>query len=105
VDTLTQYFSCLENILDCYKFRILLLGDLNVPAVDWKFGLPSSSFHYYKKSNDEATYSPLSIHCLPQHNYSSNNGNLLELMLINIIIYKLIIQNEYDINPLVHPNI
>ena len=76
-----------------------------MPAVDWKFGLPSSSFHYYKKSNDEATYSPLFIHCLLQHNFSSNNGNLHELMLINIIIYKLNIQYKYNIHHLVHPNI
>jgi len=29
------------------------------------------------------TYSSLCIHCLSQHNYCNNNGNLHELMSIN----------------------
>jgi hypothetical protein len=40
-DIVKNYFNFLENILDALNYRVLLLGDFNVPDFDWNSGLPS----------------------------------------------------------------
>jgi hypothetical protein len=42
VDIIKNYFNCLENILDNLNYRVLLLGDFNVPGFDWNSGFVSS---------------------------------------------------------------
>jgi hypothetical protein len=38
VDTIKQSFCSLENILHTYNFRVLVVGNFNVPGFDWKLG-------------------------------------------------------------------
>jgi hypothetical protein len=47
----------IENKIDIYDFRVLL-GDFNVPGVDWKLGIVSIIFLYYNKVKGEANILP-----------------------------------------------
>jgi len=51
-----------------------------VPGFYWKIGLTSASSYYYNKLKGEIVYSSTGLLTLSQHNYSPNNGNLLNLM-------------------------
>jgi hypothetical protein len=44
-----NYFSSLETELDTQHFRVVLLGDFNVPDYDWVNGFPQANSHYFNK--------------------------------------------------------
>jgi hypothetical protein len=44
-----NYFSSLETKVDTQNFRVVLLGDFNVPGYDWVNGFPQANSHYYTK--------------------------------------------------------
>jgi hypothetical protein len=96
VDTIKQYFCS----LDTYNFQVLV-GDFNVPGFDWKLGLSSSSSYYYIKLKGEAIYTSTCLLSLSQHNYSSNNGNLLDLIFSNVADFSV----NYGVHSLVHPDV
>jgi hypothetical protein len=100
VDTIKQYFCSLENILDTYNFQVLVVRDFSVPGFGWKLGLSSSSSYYYIKLKGEAIHTSTCLLGLSQHNYSSNNGNLLDLIFSNVTDFSI----NYDVHPDVyHP--
>jgi hypothetical protein len=101
VDTIKQYFCSLENVLNTYNFRVLVVGDFNVPGFDWKLGLSSSSSYSYIKLKGEAIYTSTYLLGLSQHNYSRNNGNLLDLIFSNITDFSI----NFDVQSLVHPDV
>jgi hypothetical protein len=76
VDTIKNYFSFLEKILDTFNYRVLLLGDFN--GFDWNSGLPSH--HFYTKLKGDAIHSATCFLDLNQHNYSDSSSNLLDLV-------------------------
>jgi hypothetical protein len=101
VDTIKQYFCSLGNVLDIYNFRVLVVGDFNVPGFDWKLGLSSSNSYYYIKLKGEAIYTSTCLLGLFQYNYSRNNGNLLDLIFSNVTDFSI----NYDVHCLVHPDV
>jgi len=54
-----------------------------VPGFYWKIGLSSISSYYYNKLKGENIHSSTVLLVVSQHNYSPNNGNLLDLMISN----------------------
>jgi hypothetical protein len=68
----------LENILDILNYRVLLLGDFNVPGFDPNSGLPSHNCHFYTKLKGDMIYSAICFLGLNQHNYSDSSSNLLD---------------------------
>jgi hypothetical protein len=101
VDTIKRYFCSLEYILDTYNFRVLLVGNFNVPGFDWKLGLSSSSSYYYIILKGEAKYTSTCLLELSQHNYSRKNGNLLDLIFSVVTDFSV----NYDVRSLVHPDV
>jgi hypothetical protein len=53
-DIICEYFSHLEKKLDTTNYRVILLGDLNVPGFDWESGLPSENCQFYSKLRGDA---------------------------------------------------
>jgi hypothetical protein len=51
-----KYFSHSENNLDTTNYRVILLGDFNVPGFDWESGLPRENCQFYSKLRGEAIY-------------------------------------------------
>jgi hypothetical protein len=101
VDTIKQYFCSSENTLNTYHFRVLVVGDFNVPGFDWKLGLSSSSSYCYIKLKDEAIYTSTSLFGLSQHNYSCNNGNMLDIIFSSVTDFSV----NYDVHSVVHPDV
>lgn len=48
-DIIRHYFFHLENKLDMKNFRIILLGDFNIPLHDLRRGLPIDNCYFYSK--------------------------------------------------------
>lgn len=80
MDTLKQYLSYLEDIIDTYSFQVFVVRDFNASSFDWKLGLSSISSHCYSKLYSEAVHNTECLHGLSLHNYSPKNDNLCELM-------------------------
>jgi hypothetical protein len=47
VKVIENYFNSLEIKLNPQIFRVVLLGDFNVPDYDWINGFPQANSHYY----------------------------------------------------------
>jgi hypothetical protein len=85
VDIINNYFNFLENTLDTLNYRVLLLGDFNVPGFDWNKGLPSPHCHYYTKMKGDVIHSATCFLGLNQHNHSVSGSNLLDLVFSNSV--------------------
>jgi hypothetical protein len=55
-DIICEYFSHLENKLDSTNYRVILLGDFDVPGFDWEGGLPRENCQFYSKVRGDAIY-------------------------------------------------
>jgi hypothetical protein len=66
-----HYFApdTLENSLDALNYRVLLLGDFNVPGFDWNNGSPSPNCHFYTKLKGDAIHSAICYLGLNQQNH------------------------------------
>lgn len=100
VDTINNYFKFLENTLDTLNYRVLLLGDFNVPGFDWDKGLPSPHCHFYTKLKGDVIHSATCFLNLNQHNHSVSGGNLLDLVFSNFVDISL----DHVQYGLVHPD-
>jgi hypothetical protein len=55
-EVLNNYFHFLEEKLDTINFRIVMVGDFNVPGFDWSHGLSVPDWHYYYKLRGDVIY-------------------------------------------------
>jgi hypothetical protein len=78
-----NYFNSLENKLNTQNFRVILLGDFNVPGYDWVYGLPHANTHYYTKLRGEVIQNSASFLGLSQNNLTTQIKNLLDLVFAN----------------------
>jgi hypothetical protein len=72
-----NYFNSLENKLNTQNFRVVLLGNFNVPGYDWVSGLPHANTHYYTKLRGEVTHNAACFLGLTQYNLTTQSKNLL----------------------------
>jgi hypothetical protein len=91
VDIIKNYFNFLENILDTLYYRVLLLGDFNVPGFDSNSGLPSLNCHFYTRLKGDVIHSATCFLGLSQHNYSDSGSNLLDLVFFFQILLTLLL--------------
>jgi hypothetical protein len=77
VDIIKNYFNFSEKILDTSNYRVILLGDFNVPGFDWNYGLLSPNCHFYTKLKGDMIHSAICFLGLNQHNYPDSGSNLL----------------------------
>jgi hypothetical protein len=66
--------------LNPQNFRVVLLGDFNVPGFDWENGFPQANSHYYTKIRGEVVHSAACFLGFSQHNLIIQNKNLLDLV-------------------------
>ncbi|PNF19791.1 hypothetical protein B7P43_G14658 [Cryptotermes secundus] len=100
VDIINNYFNFLENSLDTLNYRVLLLGDFNVPGYDWDNGFPSPTSHFYTKLRGDVIYSAVCYLGFSQYNHPVNGLNLLDLVFSNFGNFSLISVDQ----GLVHPD-
>ncbi|PNF31813.1 hypothetical protein B7P43_G09329, partial [Cryptotermes secundus] len=79
-----NYFQLLENKLDTNCFRVVLLGDFNVPGFNWIRGSPLPNCHYYAKLKGDAIYTSACLLGLRQYAVAVDNHNLLDLVFSNL---------------------
>jgi hypothetical protein len=70
----------LETKLDTQNFRVVLLGDFNVPGYDWVNGFPQANSHYYIKIRGGIIQNATCYLGLKQRNFTVNNMNFLDLV-------------------------
>jgi hypothetical protein len=68
IKVIEDYFNLLENKLNTQNFRVILLGNFNVPGYDWVSGLPHDNMHYYTKLRGEVIQTAACFLGLPQYN-------------------------------------
>jgi hypothetical protein len=78
-----NYFSSLETKLDTHNFRVVLLGDFNVPGYNWVNGFPKANFQYYTKIRGGIIQNATCYLGLQQCNFTVRRMNLLELVFAN----------------------
>ena len=79
------YFRNLEQLLNPSKFNVILLGDFNVPGIDWPSGHFHDNIHFYAKNKGIQIYSTSLFLGLNQINSFGNTTNLLDLIFTNIL--------------------
>jgi hypothetical protein len=85
---------------DTLNYRVLLLGDFNVPGFDWNSGLPSPNCHFYTKLKGDVIHSATCFLGLSQLNYSDSGSNLLDL----VFSYFADLTVAHPVNGLVQPD-
>jgi hypothetical protein len=58
VRLLQSYFTRLESLLGIQNFRLILIGDFNMPNFNRGCGLSMNICHYYSKQEGDAIYIP-----------------------------------------------
>jgi hypothetical protein len=100
VDIINNFFNFLENSLDTLNYRVLFLGDFNVPCFDWNNDSPSPNCHFYTKLKGDAIHSAIFYLALNQQNHPVKGSNLLDLVFSNFVD----ISFDYVDHGLVHPD-
>jgi hypothetical protein len=83
-DIICEYFSHLENKFDTTHYRVILLGDFNIPGFDWESGLPREHCKIYSKLRGDAIYTSTCFLGLGQRVDADYSGNMLDLVFSNI---------------------
>jgi hypothetical protein len=83
IKIIKNFFNLLENKLNSQNFRILLLGDFNVPGYDWVTGHFHANTNYYKKLRGEVFQNAACFYWLSQYNLTVQSKNLLDLVFSN----------------------
>ena len=83
MDVVKNYFSFLEKALDVHKFRIILLGDFNVPGFDWGDGVFHEILHYNSFAKGSELFASTCYLTLNQINNTVPSKNLLDLIFSN----------------------
>jgi hypothetical protein len=79
--------------LNTQNFRVVLLGEFNVPGYDWVSGLPHANTHYYTKLRGEVIHNASCFLGLTQYNLTIQSKNLLHLVFPNFT--DLAVSNSY----------
>jgi hypothetical protein len=66
--------------LNPQNFRVVLLGDLNVPGYDWVNGHPQANSHYYTELRGDVIHNATCYLEISQYNLTVQNNNLLDLV-------------------------
>lgn len=84
VDLLQRYSDFLFENVDTVSFKVIFIGDFNLPKFDWDLGL-SSNDNYYIKRKSDVIYTLISILNLVQKNSVKlyPDDNLLDLIFTN----------------------
>jgi hypothetical protein len=101
-----NYFNSLETNLNPQSFRVVLLGDFNVPGYDWVNGFPQDNTHYYIKLRGDVIHNSTCYLGLSQYNLISQNKNLLDLVFANFSnanVYNYKFDLVEPVNPLLTP--
>jgi hypothetical protein len=92
--------------LNPQNFRVVLLGDFNVPGFNWTNGFPQANSHYYTKTRGEVVHSAACFLGLSQHNLTIQNKNLLDLDFANFSCVNVTISNLDLVEPdALHPSL
>jgi hypothetical protein len=78
-----NYFNLLENKFNTQNFRVLLLGNFNLPGYDWVSGLPHANTHYYTKLRGEVIHNASCFLGFSQYNLTIQSKNLIDLVFDN----------------------
>jgi hypothetical protein len=92
--------NLLENSFDTLNYRILFLGDFNVPGFNWNHGSHSTNSHFYTKLKGDVIQSAICYFGLIQRNHPVNGFTLLDLVFSNFVDISL----DYVEHGLVHPD-
>jgi hypothetical protein len=84
VKFIEDYLNFLEHNLSAHLYRVIILGDFNVPKYDWIYGTPLPNCHYYSKIKGNLIHATSCLLGLYQHNSSVPNSALLDRVLTNI---------------------
>jgi hypothetical protein len=93
VKVIKNYFNSLEIKLTPRNFRVVLLGDFNVPGSDWPNGFPQAITHYCTKIRVDVVHSAACYLGLSQYNLTIQNKNLLHLVFANFSCVNATISN------------
>jgi hypothetical protein len=95
----------LEITLNPQNFRVVLLGDFNVPGFDWANGFPQANSHYYTKIRGDVVHSAACYLGLSQY-LTIQNKNLLDFVFANFSCVNITISNFDLVEPDVfHPSL
>jgi hypothetical protein len=83
-DIICEFFSHLENKLDTTNYRVILLGDFNVPGFDWERGLPCEYCQFYSKLRGDAIHASTCFLGLGECVDADHSSNILDLVFSNI---------------------
>jgi hypothetical protein len=99
VKVIENYFNSLEVKLNPQNFRVVLLGDFNVPGFDWANGFPQANSHYYTKIRGDVVHSATCYLGLSQCNLTIHNKNLQDLVFANFSCVNVMISNLDSVEP------
>jgi hypothetical protein len=90
-----EYFDNIEDILDVSKYRVIMLGDFNVPGIYWPSQALDKSINYYAKRKALDLFQFMDNTCLKQHNLHVPRGckSVLDLVLSNSDVK---VEREFD---------
>jgi hypothetical protein len=99
VDIINNYFNFLENLLDTLNYRVLLLGDFNVPGFDRNNASPSPNCHFYTKLKGNVINSAIFYLGLNEHNHPVNEFTFLDFVYSNFVYISLDYVDHGLVNP------
>jgi hypothetical protein len=106
IKVIQNYFNSFEIKLNPHNFRVILLGDFNVPSFDWANGFPQANSHYYTKIRGDVVHSAACYLGISQYNLTIQNKNLLDLVFANLSCVNVTISNLDLVEPDVfHPSL
>jgi hypothetical protein len=84
VKIIENYLNLLEQNLNTCQYRVIMLGDFNVPRYNWLNGTQLSNCHYYNKIKGNLIYATSCFLDLNQPNNYISSSALLDLVFTNI---------------------
>jgi hypothetical protein len=83
-ENIFKYLRFLENYLDTYNFRVIMVGDINAPGFDWKSDLSLPNSYYCPKLKGDAIYISTCLRNLNQCIDTVGSSNRLDLICANL---------------------
>jgi hypothetical protein len=106
ISKLLNKINSFEIKFNPQNFRVILLGDFNVPGFDWANGFPQANSHYYTKIRGDVVHSAACYLGISQYNLTMQNKNLLDLVFANFSCVNVTISNLDLVEPDVfHPSL
>jgi hypothetical protein len=98
--------SELEIKLNPQNFRVVLLGDFNIPGFNWANGFPQANSHYCTRIRGDVVHSAACFLGLSQHNLAIQNKKLLDLVFANFSCVNVTISKLDLVEPdALHPSL